>query len=90
MVKIRIAIIESPLKYYLSYVISRAAKVHTERPELPGPYLSRTLLASGELSDEILITLALARKKSSESVFFQFRLVPPLSNIQKIQSVMGL
>jgi hypothetical protein len=70
LVKIRIAIIGSPLKKYLSYLIGRAAKVHTERPELSGPYFLRTLLASGELSDEILITLALGGKKSPEAHFF--------------------
>jgi len=50
-------------------VIDRAAKVHTERPELPGCDFLRALLTSGELSDEILITLALSGKKSLEVHF---------------------
>jgi hypothetical protein len=60
----------SPFKKYSSYTIGRAAKVHTERLELSGYYLPRILLASGELSDEILITLVFNRKKSLEAHFF--------------------
>jgi hypothetical protein len=73
LVKIRIAIVLSPIKKYLSYVIGRAAKVHTERPELPVADLPETLLASGELSDEILITLALGGKNIVRGAFSRFR-----------------
>jgi hypothetical protein len=50
--------------------MDRAAKVDTDKPELAGAYLPGTLLTSGELSDEIMITLAPDRKKIVRGAFF--------------------
>jgi hypothetical protein len=66
-------------------VVVTAAKGDTERLELSGSNLLSALLASGELSAEILITLASGRKKSVGDAFFQFGQVLFPVNVSQYQ-----